>query len=104
MTGFLVENDLRVVQVFLSAAYKPGPGIYEVTADGFGNLYCTCSFFVSNSNCKHCTFVEDKIKDNNGSYPLELLSKATAEEAEQAKLSGISYRDFIIKYGKIEVF
>ena len=104
MIGALVGNDLRLVQVFLSASYKPGPGIYEVSADEFGGLHCTCPSFTEKSNCKHCDFVDTKIKNNNGSYPLELLNKATTEEAENAKTSKVDYRTFIIKYGKIEVF
>lgn len=99
-----VKNDRRLVQVFLSTSISPGPGIQEVSTDKDGNLYCTCSSFASREKCKHTSFVEAKIKSNNGTYPLEILSKATPEEAELAKESNEAYRRFIIKYGKIEVF
>jgi hypothetical protein len=41
---------------------------------------------------------------NGGSYPLEINKKAKPEEAEKARESNDSFRDFIIKFGRIEVF
>jgi hypothetical protein len=41
---------------------------------------------------------------NNGTYPLEINKKAKPEEAEQARQSNDSFRDFIIKFGRIEVY
>jgi len=104
MKEAVVQSNLRLVQVFLSTSTKPGPSIYEVSVDDSGKLHCICPNFVSTSSCKHYDFVNTKIKENNGSYPLEILSKATEEEAAKAKSSDSEYRSFIIKYGKIEVF
>lgn len=94
----------RLVQVFLSQAQTPGPGIYEVSTDNDGNLSCTCPGFKGRKTCKHIKYVQAKIDNNNGSYPLEISSRATEEEAMEAKTSAEAFRDFIIKYGKIEVF
>lgn len=99
-----MRDDLRLIQVFLGASKNPGPGVYEVSTDNHGNLYCTCRDFMVRKKCKHVAFVKNRIDNNNGNYPLEILSRATQEEAEQAKLSNDDYRRFIIKYGKIEVF
>jgi hypothetical protein len=97
-------HNTRLVQVFLSQAQTPGPGIFEVSVDEDGILSCTCALYVSRGLCKHTKFVTARIDDNNGNYPLEILRKATEEEAELAKASNEAYRSFIIKYGKIEVF
>jgi hypothetical protein len=48
--------------------------------------------------------VSKRIEHNNGTYPLEILSSAPKDEAEKARTSNKDYREFIIKYGKIEVF
>jgi hypothetical protein len=98
-----VSNTLRLVQVFLSEAQNPGPGIFEVSTTPAGDLFCTCSGFGSRKRCKHTMLVNARIEDNNGSYPLEILSKATEADAAKAKLSNEEYRSFIIRYGKIEV-
>jgi len=94
----------RLVQVFLSQAHTPGPGIYEVTSDSYGRLFCTCPGFNGRNNCKHTKFVQARIEQNNGSYPLEISKRATQEDAIKAKFSDKDFREFVIKFGKIEVF
>jgi hypothetical protein len=98
-----VSTPLRLVQVFLSQSKTPGPGIFEVLTNSSGDLFCTCPGFIARKRCKHTVLVNARIEDNNGSYPLEILSKATEADAAKAKLSNEEYRSFIIRYGKIEV-
>ena len=97
-------SEPRLVQVFLSHAKTAGPDIYEVTADDVGNLFCTCTDYKRRKACKHASYVQVKMDNNNGTYPLEISNKATEEEANKAKNSKAELRSFIIKYGKIEVF
>jgi hypothetical protein len=97
-------SDTRLVQVFLSQSDTPGPNIYEVTADENGILYCTCPGFMGRKSCKHSKFVQARIENNKGNYPLEISSRATEEDAIKARASSESFREFIIKFGKIEVF
>ena len=104
MKGSSVNHSLRLVQVFLSQSQTPGPGIFEVSTNDEGALFCTCPGFSGRKTCKHTKLVQTRIDNNNGNYPLEILRRATQEEAEQAKLSDESHRSFIIRYGKIEVF
>jgi hypothetical protein len=99
-----VNNNLRLVQVFLSQSQTPGPGIFEVSANDNGGLSCTCPGFFGRKSCKHTKLVSARIEQNHGNYPLEILSKATPEEADLARKSNEDYRNFIIRYGKIEVF
>ena len=103
MKGNKVTGN-RLVQVFLSQSQTPGPGIYEVTTDNSGNLYCTCPGFKGRSTCKHSRFVDTRIKKNNGNYPLEISDRATQEDADKAKVSDDAFREFVIKFGKIEIF
>lgn len=97
-------SESRLVQVFLSQTQTPGPGIYEVSTDESSILYCTCAGYKGRKTCKHTKYVQAKIDNNNGSYPLEISNRATEEEAQEAKKSNKAFREFIIKYGKIEVF
>ena len=94
----------RLIQLFLSQTNTPGPGIYEVSADDEGVLYCTCPGFKGRKTCKHTKYVKAKTDNNNGTYPLEISNRATEEEADKARVSNEAFREFIIKYGKIEVF
>jgi S-adenosylhomocysteine hydrolase len=97
-------NDIRLVQVFLSQTNTPGPGIYEVSANDAGTLFCTCPGYKGRKTCKHSKFVQARIDGNNGHYPLEISSRATQDDAEKAKRSNENFREFVIKFGKIEVF
>jgi hypothetical protein len=53
--------------------------------------------------CKHTRYVSEKMKNNSGVYPVEISSKAPQQDAAIASLDPIMFRDFLLKYGKIEV-
>ena len=92
----------KLVQIFLSESLNPG-GIYEVSYTPEKTFICTCPGFAARSHCKHVKFVDAKVKANNGSYPLQISPKVTDEIADKATESPEAFREFLIKYGKIEV-
>jgi hypothetical protein len=102
MEGLMSED--RLLQIFLSQSQTPGPAVFEVSVKHNGGLYCTCPGFRGRSTCKHVKFVKARVNHNNGVYPLEISEKASQEDSEKAGESKEAFRDFIIKYGKIEVF
>lgn len=104
MRGGFVEEGSRLVQVFLSQNATPIPGIYEVSVKENGTLACTCPGFRARLICKHVKFVKARIETNNGTYPLEISNRATDVEASKATTSNSAFREFVIKFGKIEVF
>lgn len=104
MRGGYVEEGTRLVQVFLSQTSTPHPGIYEVSVKENGTLTCTCPGFRARLVCKHVKFVKARIETNNGTYPLEISYRATDVEADKARESNTAFREFVIKFGKIEVF
>lgn len=107
MKGRKVEDDkLRLVQVFLSQNKTPGPGVYEVSVDVDNDqkLYCNCPGYQGRATCKHVRFVKNRIEHNGGNYPLEISSKATQEDADKARDSNRAFREFVIKFGRIEVY
>lgn len=100
-----VSEDFRVIQFFLSPSNSPGPGIYEVSTNKpHTKLKCTCPGYSGRSTCKHTKFVRARIEQNDGVYPLEISTRATKEAAKEASGSNESFREFLLKYGKIEVF
>ena len=104
MKGHSVSQGTRLVQVFLSQSQTTAPGIYEVALDEKNVLVCTCPGYQGRSTCKHAKFVKARIDTNNGTYPLEISDRATKEDAETAKKSNKHFREFVIRFGKIEVY
>lgn len=103
MNEFQMTDDFKLVQVFLPQNNVPGPGIYEVSVNGADAIKCTCPGFSGRATCKHVKFVKARVETNNGTYPLEISSRATPDDAERAQRSSKDFRDFIIKFGKVEV-
>lgn len=100
-----MNGEFRLIQVFLSyKAGVPGPGIFEVSGNEEQEFKCTCPGYNVRRLCKHIRFVQERITSNGGTYPLELSTKATNEEASKAMDSPEAFRDFVLKYGKIEVY
>jgi hypothetical protein len=89
--------------VFLPNTTTSGPGIYEVSVGNPNEFYCTCPGFAGRLKCKHINFVKARIESNNGNYPLEISSRATPDDSERARESNQEFREFIIKFGKVEV-
>jgi hypothetical protein len=96
-------EEMRLVQIFLGGSGTPGPGIYEVSITTDKTFICTCPGYAGRSSCKHTKFVSARITQNKGTYPLEISTRVTPEDAERAQASADSFREFIIRFGKIEV-
>jgi hypothetical protein len=103
MREFQMTDDFRLMQVFLPQSNVPGPGIYEVSVGDDDDFNCTCPGFSGRARCKHVAFVKARIETNNGTYPLEISSRATPDDAAKAQKSSKDFREFIIKFGKVEV-
>jgi hypothetical protein len=103
MREFQMTDAFRLMQVFLPQNNVPGPGIYEVSVGDEDDFNCTCPGFSSRARCKHVAFVKARIETNNGTYPLEISSRATTDDAAKAQKSSKDFREFIIKFGKVEV-
>jgi hypothetical protein len=103
MREFQMTDDFRLMQVFLPQNNVPGPGIYEVSVGDDDDFNCTCPGFSGRARCKHVAFVKARIETNNGTYPLEISSRATTDDAAKAQKSSKDFREFIIKFGKVEV-
>ncbi len=90
----------RTVQMFLG-----DEGVSEVCIDAENarNVKCSCPSFNKFSKCKHVNFVSNKITENDGHYGVQIPENIDDDIAFAALSDEESFRDFVIKYGKIEV-
>lgn len=86
---------MKTIQFFVSIN-----GVDEVMADKNSKLSCTCDGFTTRKRCKHITWCELEL--SQGTFPIQ-VDKATPDHAiKKAKESDEAFRDFLIRYGKIE--
>lgn len=95
----MAKAEWRTVQFFLSAR-----GVFEVKIDlASDDVECTCPGFTARGACKHTRFVIGKARENNGTYPLKISTRAPMSESKAINSSTELFREFVVKYGKIEV-
>lgn len=102
MKGMKRMADWRTIQVFLSAH---AAGIFEVEAEtNTKETRCNCPVFKKQDSCKHVIFVNRKMKYNNGNYAIQVPHEVSEEKAVEAALGDPKdFREFVLKYAKIEV-
>lgn len=92
-------HDWRTVQLFLEQS-----GVVEVEVDSLNvkNVRCTCSSSLIKP-CAHVKFVKKNMQENDGHYTVSIPVEVDDEDAAAATSSAEAFRNFIIKYGKVEV-
>jgi len=100
------DSETKVVQIFLTLDENL-PAIYEVSVSATNRrLFCNCPGFNSRNQCKHIKFVKARIDTSQDtSHYLVRLDDSTPDDQLDKVLSMDmqSYREFIVKYGQIEV-
>ena len=100
MKGQYVSSPWRIVQQFIS---EQAIGIFEVEVNTeTKETRCNCPVFEKRSFCKHTQFVNFRIR-HTGHYSIMIPNEVPEEMAMEANESPESFRDFIVKYAKIEV-
>ncbi|CAB4152494.1 Zinc finger, SWIM-type [uncultured Caudovirales phage] len=95
----MLDAEWRTIQFFLSPR-----GVFEVQVNTHEEgIRCNCPGYETRKMCKHVRLVEARADENNGTYPLKVSSRATSKETEAATESSESFRNFVVKYGYIEV-
>ena len=91
----------RTIQLFLSPRQ---PAIYEVEIDlDSSSARCTCPTYKGRKTCRHTKFVSARMDSNSGHYPLYIHEKAASEDLSEVMSTPETFREFVIKYGKVEV-
>lgn len=96
-----MKSSWRTVQLFISSQ---AAGIFEVEVDtSTKNTRCNCPVWRKTSVCKHSDFVKEKMRMNRGNYSILVPNKVSEELAVDASDDAAKFRDFIVKYAKVEV-
>jgi hypothetical protein len=95
-----MTNDWRTVQLFLDV-----DGVAEVEVDSKNPKLtrCTCPSHNSVRGCAHTKYVKKNMQENDGHYTVSIPVEVDDEDAIAATSSAEAFRNFIIKYGKVEV-
>lgn len=100
MKGQQMSSAWRTVQLFISAQ---GAGIFEVEVETeTKDTRCNCPVWSKRGSCKHIQFVNDKIK-YTGHYSIMVPNEIPEEMALDANTDAKKFREFVLKYAKIEV-
>lgn len=100
MKGQQMHTPWRTVQQFIS---DQAVGIFEVEVNtDTTDVRCNCPVYSKRGSCKHCMFVNMRIK-HSGHYSILIPNEVPEEMAIEANESPEKFREFIVKYGRIEV-
>ena len=89
----------RTVQVFLSPT-----GVYEVQLrPDDTNAKCSCPSYKIRNKCKHTDFVTARMAENDGHYAILVPDDVPEDIAEKANETAESFREFVLKYARVEV-
>ena len=101
MKGMSMESPWRTVQLFISSQ---AAGVFEVEVDTTTKrIRCNCPVWKKTLNCKHINFINNKMRMNNGNYSILVPSEVPEELALEANDDPAKFREFVIKYAKVEV-
>ena len=95
-----MEIDWRMVQVFLG---EEGVSEVEIDSENHKKVRCTCAAFKTSARCKHSKYVRNLMDQNDGHYSIQIPVHVPDDIAMEAMSSSASFREFILKYGKVEV-
>lgn len=96
MSEIMLE-DWRTIQLFLE---KDGVVEVELNYKDSMQMRCTCKKL---GKCAHIKYVAKVMDENDGTYSLSVPDTIDEEEALAAVLDAKAFRDFVIKYGRVEV-
>jgi hypothetical protein len=96
----IVDFEWRTVQFFIG---DEGVSEVELDTDDSRLVRCSCQGFTLTKKCKHQAFVLAKVEASNGNYGVQIPSDIPDELAFDTMDDADGWRNFVIKYGKIEV-
>ena len=101
MKGSKMDSDWRTVQLFISAQ---AAGVFEVEVDTeTKRTRCNCPTWKKAALCKHTKFVSNKMLMNKGHYSIMVPDEISEQTVLDASKSPEKFREFVLKYAKIEV-
>lgn len=96
----LKSMEWRVVQLFLD---DKGIHEFELDINDNRNVRCSCERFRRRTNCKHVAWMDDAIDRAGGHYTIQVPEVDEQLDLDEVMNDYDDFRDFIIKYAKVEV-
>jgi hypothetical protein len=101
MKGMSMNTEWRTVQLFISAQ---AAGVFEVEVDtDTKQTRCNCPVWKKSLACKHTTFVDNRMRMNRGHYSILVPDEVSEDVAMEANDDPKKFRDFVVRYAKVEV-
>ena len=92
-------NDWRTVQIFISPT-----GVHEVQLrPDSDEPRCNCASYKIRASCKHTKFIQARMAENDGLYAILVPENGPEELAEAANADPIKFREFVLKYARVEI-
>lgn len=93
-------SDWKTVQLFLDEA-----GVSEVQIDSLNpySVRCNCRGTKPSTKCAHVKHVKKVMGENDGHYTIHIPVEVDEDIADLAMSDNDAFRDFIIRYAKVEV-
>jgi hypothetical protein len=66
-------------------------------------MKCSCGAFAISRKCKHLRYVRREIVRNGGKYSIKISADIDDEDIVDAMKTAASFREFVLRYAKIEV-
>jgi hypothetical protein len=101
--GNMLDENVSLLQQFLTYSSTLGPTIIEVGITDSKKVVCNCKRFIVHTSCKHSRFVKCSMDKNNGVYDNGVSHRATKDDQHKASLSSKNRREFVARFGTIEV-
>jgi hypothetical protein len=101
MKGMSMNTEWRTVQLFISAQ---AAGVFEVEVDtDTKQTRCNCPVWKKTLSCKHSSFVDARMRMNKGHYSILVPNEVSEDVAIEASDDPKKFRDFVVRYAKVEV-
>jgi hypothetical protein len=101
MKGDTVKIDWRTVKLFLDEEFAVSE--VSIADSDSSKVRCTCPQFGKGGKCKHTVWVRDWMNEHDGVFSIKIPPEVDPEEELDAFDDLNKFRDFVIKYGKVEV-
>ena len=100
MKGSYMSSSWRTVQQFIS---EQAIGVFDVDVNTeTKETRCNCPVWSKRGSCKHVQFANFRIR-HTGHYSILVPNEIPEEMALEANEDHDKFREFVVKYAKIEV-
>lgn len=99
MKDVVMAEEWRTVQLFIS---ENGVCEVQVDSNNVKSVKCNCKGSMTAGRCAHIKHVRKIMDENNGNYTISVPEGIDDADAIAAMADATAFRNFVIKYGKVE--